>query len=197
MQLWVGIDVGIKNLGIVKVLITEDYHIDSVLFAEKIDLTELKHDKVTRSKCTLYHTNDAVDRLDHFLQEYCDIFQNVSKIFIERQPITGLVHIEQLLYSRFRDTAMLVSPNAMHKHFHISHLNYDQRKEETVKIAKEFIEPLHLKYDRMHDISDAFCIFLYQLQLKREEYRKKQIKIQVDGKNILIKDFFEKFRFVH
>ena len=55
-QFWVGIDIGIKNLGIVKVCINDEFYIDNVIFAEKIDLTRLKHSKVPRSECKLYHS---------------------------------------------------------------------------------------------------------------------------------------------
>ena len=175
-MIYVGIDVGIGNLAVVKCIV-EQFEIIRVLEAHRINLGELKHVKVSRSVCVLHHTNDAYDRVQHFLQEYSDFFDGVDQVRIERQPITGLVHIEQLLFGHFRDKAKLVSPNAMHKFFNIQTYDYQGRKKETEKIARPFLESC-VSYDwnsdRVHDMADALCILIFSLIKEKKEYEKSQ-----------------------
>ena len=216
-MIYVGIDVGITNLAIVKCLV-EEFKIIRVLEAHRIDLGKLKHVKVSKSNCKLHHTNDAYDRIQHFLQEYDELFQNVDQVRIERQPITGLVHIEQLLFGHFRSKAKLVSPNAMHRFFNIQQYDYEGRKQQTIKIARPLIES-HLSFnatssspsynwnmDRVHDMADALCLVIYALHIDQKEHEKtKQIQIfeeKLKSKPILFIDdtktadsFFEQFRF--
>lgn len=141
----------------------EQCRIVDILRIDCSDITVLEHNKISRTQCALFHSNDAVDRVNHYLQEYMDVFKNVDIVLIERQPISGLVHIEQLLFSYFREKARLLSPNAMHKFFKIGGFSYDQRKEETVKIAEPFLSKFYLWHtlQRKHDISDAMCLLIY------------------------------------
>lgn len=207
-MIYVGIDVGIENLAIVKCLV-EQYEITRVIEAHRINLGELKHIKVSRSACLLHHTNDAYDRVQHFLQEYADFFNGVDQVRIERQPITGLVHIEQLLFGHFREKAELVSPNAMHKFFNIQTYDYQGRKKQTEKIAQPYIESCvsyDWKTDRVHDMADALCILIFSLSKEKNEYeqsqRLKQFEQKLKEKPMLfideskpIGEFLDQFRF--
>jgi hypothetical protein len=48
-----------------------------------------------------------------------DFFEMADFILIERQPPMGLTAVEQLIFSRWRDKAILVHPRSMHKYFNI------------------------------------------------------------------------------
>jgi hypothetical protein len=205
-MIYAGIDVGITNLAIVKCIV-EEFQIVQVIEAHRIDLGKLKHVKVSKSDCKLHHTNDAYDRIQHFLQEYADFFNNVDQVRIERQPITGLVHIEQLLFGHFRSKAKLVSPNAMHKFFNIQHYDYEGRKKQTQNIAQPYLKQ-HVSYDwehdRVHDMTDALCLVLYSLHVDKEEYDRSQqlstfeqklklVSMVDDTKNL--DSFFDQFKY--
>lgn len=169
----ISIDVGYHNMALVKlradhdhVLHTEEVHV--------IDLTNLPHRKVCRIECTIPHTSEVADLMAHFIQEYGDLLDQADKILVERQPPTGLTQIETLLLYLYRSKTHLVSPNSMHKHFHIGHYEYDRRKEETVKIAKTFLEGFD-NLGRVHDASDAVCLALYHTHKDRERVRIEKI----------------------
>jgi len=172
------IDVGLVNLGLVEIQTTLDNeNIESIIFADRIDLTNLPHTIVSREQCTLYHTADAVDRVKHLIQEYQEHFDRASVVLVERQPLGGLVHVEQLLYEAFRDKTILCSPSSMHKHFHLPRGDYDGRKQRTVEIAQQYLSGHTLwieKNDRLHDVADALCIALWWLH---NEKRKRQEQI--------------------
>ena len=80
----------------------------------------------------------------------------------------GLKDIEALLMSAFRNKTILISPNSMHKHFHISHYDYEQRKEKTVGVATEYIGHIYdfQTVERKHDIADAVCLVLFYIKTK-------------------------------
>lgn len=169
-MIYIGIDVGIINLAIVKCVV-EDFTIIKVLEAHRVNLNELPHKRVPRQLCTLEHSNDAYDKIQHFLQEYADLFSDVDQVRIERQPITGLVHVEQLLFGHFRSKAKLISPNSMHKHFNIQHYDYEGRKQQTTNIARPYLSQLSgWNQERVHDMSDALCILLYSLHVEHQHH---------------------------
>ena len=130
------IDVGYTNMGLSSALIDENFNI---IFRNvyKIDLGHVVHNRVPAHQCTIPHTRETCDRIDHFVQEYLPLLEECDYILIERQPPTGLKDVEGLLMSKFRNKTILISPNAMHKYFKISHLDYDQRKEFTTSHAKQ------------------------------------------------------------
>lgn len=164
------IDVGLKNLGLVVAEINiESWTVVKILCAQRIDLTQLAHVRVHRTHCKLHHTNDACDRVMHFCQEYNEWLENASVILIERQPITGLVHVEQLLYNQFRNKAILQSPRSMHVWLGISHVDYDGRKEYTTAYTKDLLSSASVEKDRLHDIADAACFLLFWLDGKQRE----------------------------
>ncbi len=168
----ISIDIGYHNLGLVKATINEKYEI-TVKEVFIIDLPKLSHRKVHRFECTLNHTSELADLMAHFIQEYGSLLEEADKIFIERQPPTGLTNIETLLLYLYRNKTELVSPNAMHKHFMIGHLDYERRKERTVEISNNFLEEFeHYKeMTRKHDIADAVCIIIFKNASDKEKYR--------------------------
>lgn len=177
-MIYVGIDVGMKNLAMVKCVVDQQFELVQVIEAHRIDLSKLKHNRVSRAVCALHHTNDAYDRIQHFLQEYDEFFADVDQVRIERQPITGLVHVEQLLFGHFRHKAKLVSPNAMHKFFNIQDYDYVGRKKQTEKITQPYLKSCTKSYnwntDRVHDMADALCLVIYSLSVEKKEHDSKQ-----------------------
>ena len=121
-----------------------------VEYMNKVDLNDYKH----------IRTNDMVDIIPLFVEEYNHIFTMADKILIERQPPNGFTNIEILLHYMFKDKVILISPVSMHTHFGMRHLNYDQRKERTITIANKYIET-EIPFERKHDIADALCMIVY------------------------------------
>lgn len=170
---WLGIDVGYHNLALVQM----DTESKSVLYMNKIDISRYTHTKVCFAECCLHHTNHVTDYIRHFIQEYDWIFQDSDKIFMERQPPTGLTNVEALLYDHYRDKMDLVSPNRMHAHFRIGHLDYEKRKEKVVEISRDYLGVV--PFQRKHDIADACCILLYEMS-KIKKKRPSQPRLDFD-----------------
>jgi len=197
------VDIGLVNLGLVEMEVTSEFEVNQVLFADRLDITILKHNVVPREQCRLYHTADAVDRVHHFLQEYAAYFKRADYVLLERQPIGGLVHVEQLLYDAFREKTVLCSPVKMHRYFNLPKKDYEKRKERTTEIAKRYLETLDVWKqcsDRLHDVADAVCIGMWWLSVKREAYLQEQrkadhSKIHFNGNIMTVDSFFDQFRY--
>lgn len=205
------IDVGWINLAIVLANINSNtWEFESLLKADLVNLNELRHLKVSVSHCTLHHTNDACDKINHFIQEYGTDWMDVSDIIlIERQPITGLVHVEQLLYNAYRHKAILISPNKMHRWLQIQHLPYDLRKEQTVQYVEsklghndeQWIQTclqLEENKQRKHDVADAICILFYFLNTRQDELDRynKIHEHKPNLQNMSVHEYLQQFKFV-
>lgn len=159
----IGIDIGYYNLGIVKVRVEEG--VPTVLMARKVDMTQYTHTRVPQCECRLHHSREMADYVLHFIQEYSDHLDDADRILVERQPPGGFGAIETLIVATFREKVDVISPNSMHKHFGIGHLDYEHRKQKTEKIAGEYLEHLD-SYNRLirkHDVADAMCMVLYRM----------------------------------
>jgi hypothetical protein len=202
-MIYLGIDVGIVNLACVKLQVNdENLTMTKIISAFCINLSEIQHQKISKENCQLKHSNDVYDKIQHFLQEYQDVLSDVDQVRIERQPIGGLVHVEQLLFGHFRSCAKLISPNSMHKFLGIGHLDYEQRKEKTILIASPYLKNFQdwKTRDRLHDMADAFCILLFSLYIDRKEKFKKEEKEQMMKQQIVfqeqqtsVENFFNQF----
>lgn len=210
------IDIGIKHLGISVTLLNDDYSIIEIIWIDLIDIQKFVHkDGPSKKDCKLGHTKTFCDWINHVFQENEMIFENADIILIERQPPMGLVGIEQLIFSRWRDKSILISPNSMHKHFNIGYYDYEQRKYQTEKIAKKYLDifsNMSKKFDmfeRRHDISDSICMMLFWVNGKQKEYlcnkRKEELmerRMSIvydrkkDGYRIGVNEWFEQFRYV-
>lgn len=157
------IDIGYYNLGIVKVRVEDG--VPTVLMARKLDLTCLPHDRVPLCQCRLHHTREMADLVLHFIQEYQEHLDEADKVLVERQPPGGFGAIETMLVATFREKIEVVSPNSMHKHFGIGHLDYEHRKKKTEEIAGKYLEHLnsYSRLTRRHDVADAMCMVLYRM----------------------------------
>jgi hypothetical protein len=204
------LDIGIKNLGLSVTLLNDDYTIMEIIWIDLIDIQIFAHNVKSEKECKLNHTKTFCDWMNHVFQENMIIFERADIILIERQPPMGLVGIEQLIFSRWRKKSVLISPNSMHKFFHIGHYDYEQRKEQTNKISYKYIEnnsnlcDKFGSYKRSHDIADSICMMLFWISRKQKEFqdikRKEKLKTMVydreqNGYKISVDEYFEQFRY--
>jgi hypothetical protein len=199
------IDVGITNLGLSVTQWDETWEKFNVIQIDLIDLSEITHTKVSKKDCKLHHTRHLVDKMDHFFQEYAEIFDTADRIIVELQPILGLKAVESLIYTKYRDKTKLIHPTKMHVHFRIQHQPYETRKELTVKLSESYILDKELvtkfsKYERQHDIADSLCIMKYWAHTKHLAHLERERKLVAEGnftKNKLMSmgDFFDMYRY--
>lgn len=194
------IDVGILHLAIVgaevndlvrtRVILPEE-----IYFCELINITELINE--CNVGCKLYHEKTLCDYMMHLFQKFSQVFEDADKILIERQPLQGIVAVQELILREYRGKSTLVSPNSMHKYFQIGDYTYEQRKVIVVKTAKTYL--LGFKQfcfnERQHDMADAFCIMYYHLSiLKKVAQEENAQKIFQKTHAVLIENL-ETFRY--
>ena len=201
------IDIGISNLGYVYAQIdfpeinnsskyknlknNESYQFNynlKVIDCDRVNITKVKHQRVKRCDCKLLHENCIPDYLDHFIQENV-YFEQCDLLLIERQPPVGITNVQDLLFTKFRNKVLLISPNSVHKYFGLSSC-YETRKVETEGISKDYLENFETFNNniRKHDIADALCMILF--------YYKKELD-KIINSTVYIKEThdFEQFRF--
>ena len=196
------IDIGVKNLGISFTIINDDFTINDIIWIDLYDLTHFKHEKVEKKDCKLHHTKTFSDWIDHFFQEYSDFIEKADFILIERQPPTGFVVVEQLIFNRYREKSFLINPINYHTFLCMRGLSYEGRKIRSIEIANKTIENEDILfqlslYERKHDISDSICMLLYWLNKKQNSYIKQEKinyanSLQLEGVNINV--WLDKFR---
>jgi hypothetical protein len=195
------IDIGIQHLGLSMNLLNHDYTFKEVLWIDMIDISNYSklHRYVSCEDCQLYHTRTFTDWVEHLVQENEEFFEAADVVLIERQPPTGFVAIEQLLFSKFRKKAHLIHPRNVHSYLNFHGLDYEKRKELSVKIANRIMPDKYkdqlLYYERHHDIADSICMTLYWKEKKHKEWKRKMNlkKAQEDFGDIFEK--LESFRY--
>jgi hypothetical protein len=194
------IDIGIINLGYVfaNLLFEEDAEYNNYFTGDKkpinviqcgrVDITIMKHNKVEFCNCKLHHDLCVPDYIDHFIQENENIFNLADIILLERQPPVGIMNVQDLIFTKFRNKVNLISPNAVHKYFNMSK-SYEIRKYESELISKKYLSTFNEfnNNKRRHDISDAMLMLIYYHKIYNNKYIKKNNKV-LD---------FEQFRFVN
>ena len=173
----VSIDIGYSNMAIVE--LSTDFKDFTVNSVHKIDLSNFNEREVYMS-------------MIKFISEYKELFSSADLILIERQPPQGLTNIQDILAYNFSSKVKLICPRSMHKHFMISKLDYESRKQHTVKITSKYLKDF-LVFDnesRKHDIADAFCLALYYI----EKNKKPEIVVPETIPDNL-EDFFNSFRY--
>ena len=207
------IDIGIINLGYVYSEYYPDfayYYSDSenktlqsnevikIIDCNKVDITIMKHNTTKFCDCKLHHDNCFPDYLEHFFQEYSEMFNNSQLILVERQPITGITNVQDLILNKYREKTILISPNSVHKHFCMSK-NYTTRKKQSELIAMKYLYHFSnfINKLRKHDISDAMLLILYYYEtvLKKKNSLKNNNIIINNPQNKHIDDL-EQFRFI-
>jgi len=186
------IDIGITNLGYVysKIQLTppelskykanflnQDYNLNKenikkdiqIIDCNRVDITTTRHNRVKFCDCKLYHDNCIPDYLDHFIQETI-YFEECDVLVIERQPPVGITNVQDLLFTKFREKVLLISPGSVHKYFNLPSCAYELRKEKSEKIAEEYLFNFRKFTNniRKHDISDAMLMILYYYKTRME-----------------------------
>ena len=180
MEKILSIDIGIVNLGYTLVEIKDNTL--KVLSCNRVDITKVQHNRVARCNCNLYHENCIPDYLDHFIQENQDIFDRADKILIERQPPVGITNVQDLIFTRFRNKVILISPNSVHKHFKMTRNDYSLRKQESLNITRDYLKDFYNfeTNERQHDISDALLLVLYHFE---NAFQEKKSNIDFEKKS--------------
>lgn len=195
------IDVGIIHFGISVSILNEDFTLKEIIWVDNINITQYTHKKCPVNECKLYHTKTFYDWIEHMIQENIEHFEGSDMIIIEKQPPQGFVVIEQLIFSKYRRKTTIISPQSVHKYLNFFDLDYDQRKELSVKIGDKYLSESLIEktktFDRRHDVSDSICMMLYFINKKQLEYRKIQrynmLTRDMNGMNAIEK--LETFRY--
>lgn len=196
------IDVGLIHFGLSLAEVREDGTLLEVFWTDLIDITAYTH-RNKKEVCGMYHTKTMSDWVDHLIHEYRLFFEKADVILIERQPPMGLVAIEQLIFSKFRNKTHLISPRNVHSYFNIGKFDYEQRKIYSEKIAfphiPDYLYDHLLTFDRFHDVADSICILIYWCNKQKKAYevserRKRHAEIfHLDGLTTFEK--LERFRY--
>ena len=195
------IDVGVIHFGISFSILNEDYTLKEIIWVDNIDITKYKHTKCPIEKCKLYHTKTFYDWIEHMIQENNEYFESSDMIIIEKQPPQGFVVVEQLIFSKYRNKTSIISPNSVHKHLNFFDLDYEKRKELSVKIGDMYLSSKLIErtktFDRRHDISDSICMLLYFISKKQIEYKRKKSKevLTKDLNGMTVFEKLETFRY--
>jgi hypothetical protein len=200
------VDIGIEHFGLSVTFLNNDFSIYEIGMIDMINIQKFPHNNVTKKNCKLQHTKSFCDWINHVFQENDLIFEKADFILIERQPPCGLVGIEQLIFSKWRDKSILISPNSMHKFFNIGMYDYEQRKIKTEEIARDVIIKYSkliyefTSYERKHDIADSICLMLYWIYNKQQEYIIIKRKMELNNvcyrnSNLTLDEYFEQFRY--
>lgn len=169
-----------------------------------VDLTRMPHNRVKRGACTLYHSRAMTDRVDHFVQEYADVLDSADVVLIERQPLTGLTCVQELLHKAYRSKAVICSPNTLHAWMGINDRDYEARKEATVARARPYLEGFDDfdHNDRKHDMADALCFALWYAEQSANQSDEANLRAFRDARlakirvnNLSVNDFFNQFAY--
>ena len=153
------IDVGILHLGLARIRTKPLWHLESM---KLVNITKFTHNLVKRHECKLRHSNGLADRLDHVIQDHPYLFQDNDIVLVERQPIRGLVGVEQYFYKMFESTE-LVHPRSVHAFYDVK-CDYEGRKEMSTLLARQIMMEHSVdsgaasyfeSLERKHDLSDA------------------------------------------
>lgn len=131
----VSFDFGHTNLAMVCANVDETSYDVEVTFAK---MTNLKHMHCKGGDCMFQKKDRRTAHLvHHFVESIDEHLKNADIVLGELQPIMGMVDIEQcmLIYIQQRYSngnkgfMRLLSPNSMHKYFHMSDDKVERRKE--------------------------------------------------------------------
>lgn len=174
----ISIDIGYSNMAIVSI---------STNFDELFEVNDIH-------KVNLYKFNESQvhQAMIKFIEEFKYNFDEADIVIIERQPPMGLTNIQDILAFQYSDKVKLICPRSMHKHFGVSKLDYEHRKNKTEEISYEYLKSFE-KYKtlvRKHDVADALCLALYYFEINKKI---KYIPVNIPRD---INDFFESLKFV-
>lgn len=169
-MLVLGVDPGIVHLGLALVEVTATMQVRCVLQAALVDLTQLPHSRIPKDICPLQHSSMHCDWVDHLLQEYSGWFERADTVVVEQQPPGGHTSIEQLLVKAVRHKVVVLCPRSVHAYLGISHMDYDQRKAEVVRLTEQLLRGMSDSQERKHDMADAVALVSFYVYKLRKEY---------------------------
>ena len=155
-----GIDVGIRNLG----LCAYDRRTGRVTHWARVPLLPASH-PIRPGRLPAY--------VHQFLADHATLFEHAANIVIEHQ-LRGLMKtLEQMLHLKFYERVLIVQPRALKAHYGCATRNYDQNKRAAVCWASalvaaepELFEPAAVesfeseaKQDDMADALMLVCFF--------------------------------------
>src|SRR5581483_5348005 len=115
--------------------------------------------------------------------EFKRFTDSADYVLIERQPLGGLAHVEQLLYKHYREKAQLIHPTIMHKDLGMKNIGYEKRKERMTELAKEWLAEMgesnnkqwaSYQNERIHDIADSMGLCRHFCNKQRVATRSKK-----------------------
>ena len=155
-----GIDVGIRNLG----LCAFDLRTGRVAHWARVPLLPANH-PIRAGRLPTY--------VQQFLTSHAALFEHASKIVIEHQLRGLMKSLEQMLHLKFFERVLIVQPRALKAHYGCATGNYEQNKRAAERWARglvaaepELFEPVALesfvseaKQDDMADALMLVCFF--------------------------------------
>lgn len=177
----IAVDVGLIHFSIIGATLPDDYLTRDNVIEESditmcmlIDITKLIY-SCDDDDCKLHHDHVICDYMTHLFKKYDTIFESADIILVERQPLTGICAVQELILYRYRKKTTLVSPNAMLNYFGILHIPYENRKPLTVEIARKYLGNFEefKTHKRQHDMADAACILYYYIDRARTKHSQK------------------------
>ena len=163
------IDVGLLNLALVYAHIDSYFNIICVEYCYKINLTDYYNCQL--DNCQLVHNKQIHCYMAHLFIEYGTIFEESDKILVEQQPPLVLVSVEQIIFFKYPDKCIPISPSSMHAFFQINGMHYDLRKKMTVKFAEEYLKNFECfkNSERKHDLSDSMMFIIFFTSIERQK----------------------------
>lgn len=164
----VSFDFGHTNLAMVCAQVDETTYDVEVTYAK---MTNLKHMYCSGKNC-LFRRDDrrTAHLVHHFVESIDEHLRDADLVIGELQPIIGMVDVEQCMliyiqqrYSNGNPNFMrLLSPNSMHKFFHMSEDKVERRKE--IVTITEYYLTGHRAFDvaeQKDHLGDACGFVLY------------------------------------
>ena len=172
----ISIDVGIENFALIEAICDSEFNIQHIYEPLHIDLRML----LSGCDCE-YHSREVPDYMYHLFKKYKTQFTRASYILVERQPLTGITSVEDIIYWNYRNKTIKSSPNELHAYFNINEYDYDTRKKFVEKYSYSVLSKYesYVKDERKHDMADAYCILVYFLVKQKEKLRKERIDEQI------------------
>ena len=200
------IDSGVHNMAFA-ILEVQEGEITDICTLENTDITMFPCMTVhqcsgtKRKPCSLHHSKTMADWVAHYIEQFRPQLESSDVILIERQPPWGFKCAEQLIFSEFRNNAVLIAPNSLHKHYHTAAMCYNTRKAAMVKIAQNKFSQFEKVVNwnplcRLHDMADALLIASYYIDVLDPQRHRNKIKPQLQAKTIAYSHHFEQFRFI-
>ena len=167
MRYVIGIDVGIKNLGIC----VFDFSTAKFVLWDNVAL-------VPNGK---YQPCNNVQYVREFTQRYESFFNEPCYVLVERQMRCNMRIIESVLQSMFFESCIIINPRSVKSHYGLSMKNYRLNKQRAVEWAEEFTRVNSSAFipgatssfelqSKKDDIADALLLICYYLDTYSNQF---------------------------